>query len=197
MWIGEGVDAAVLRTLVFAGPLSEADEETLVRSEAVDWLEMLVLRGVLPGDVGDERAAEVGYVFAAGELAVDVDIVDDDVVGKLLTLAVDAVFEVLRVFLGPPVLEVAFGVELAALIVEGVGKLVADGSAGVAVVGGVVGTGIVKGRLQYSSGKVDVVHLRVEVGIDGGRRHAPFVAVDGLADLRPSARDLEAAGTGG
>ena len=92
---------------------------------------------------------------------------------------------------GPPVLEVAVGVELAALVVEGVGELVADGGAGVAVVGGVVELDVVKGRLEHSGGEVDVVHLRVEVGVDGGRSHAPLVEVDGLAELVPLARVLK------
>src|ERR1700721_2627216 len=96
MRVGEGIETAVLRTLVFAGPLGIADEEALVRGEPVNGLEVLVLRGVFPGDIGEERAAEVGYIFAAGELGVDVNVVNDDVGGKLLTLAIAPVFEFIR-----------------------------------------------------------------------------------------------------
>ena len=48
---------------------------------------------LLPGDVGEEGAAEVGNILSAGELGVDVDVVDDDVLGVLVADAVDAVFE--------------------------------------------------------------------------------------------------------
>src|SRR6266851_9821249 len=139
--IGEGLDAAVGLAGVLAGPLGEADEEALVGGEAVYGLKIGGFGRLLPGDVGDEGSAEVGYVFSAGELAVDVDVVDDDVGGELVAEAVDAVLEAFGVVLRPPVLEVALGVELAALVVEGVGELVADGGAGVAVVGGVVDAG--------------------------------------------------------
>src|SRR5216683_1301115 len=173
--IGEGLDAAVGLAGVLAGPLGEADEEALVggeavyRFEAVAGLKIGGFGRLLPGDVGDEGSAEVGYVLSAGELAVDVDVVDDYVGGELVAEAVDAVLEAFGVVLRPPVLEVALGVELAALVVKGVGELVADGGAGVAVVGGVVDAGVVEGRLEDSGGKVDVVHLRVVVGVDGRR----------------------------
>ena len=39
----------------------------------------------LPCDVGEKRAAQVGDVFAAGQLGVDVNVVDDDVAGVLFT----------------------------------------------------------------------------------------------------------------
>ena len=83
-------------------------------------------------------------------------------------------------------------VELAPLVVEAVGELVADGAAGVAVVGRVVHLRVVERRLQHAGGKVDVVHLRVVVRVDRGRRHAPFAAVEGLADLGEVALRLEA-----
>src|SRR5580704_2244713 len=123
MRIGCGLEPAVGLTSVFACPLGEADEEALVGGEAFDRLQLLTRGCPLPGYVGDKSAAEVGYVFAAGELAVDVNVVDDDVASELVAKAVDVIFEALGVFLGPPVFEVAFAVELAALVVEGVGEL--------------------------------------------------------------------------
>src|SRR5262249_61516859 len=63
MGIRDGVDPKVLRPLVFAGPLSHADEEALVRSEAVDRLKFLFFRSVLPGDVSKQRPADVGDVL--------------------------------------------------------------------------------------------------------------------------------------
>ena len=80
-------------------------------------------------------------------------------------------------------LQVALGVELAALVVEAVGQLVADGGAGIAVVGRVVQLRIVERRLQYAGREVDVVHLRVVVGVDRGRRHLPLAAIHRLADF--------------
>ena len=82
------------------------------------------------------------------------DVVDDDVGGELVAEAVDAVFERLGVVFSPPVFQVAFGVELAALVVEGVGEFVADGGSGVAVVGAVVAfrdrRGVAEGRRRGS-----------------------------------------------
>ncbi len=95
-----------------------------------------------------------------------------------------ALFEFLGVLHGPPVAQIALGVELAAFVVEAVGQFVADGGAGVAVVGRVVHFRIEERRLQDAGGEIDVVHLRVVVGVDGGRGHLPLGAVDGLADLR-------------
>ncbi len=194
--VGEGVDAEVFGAVVLAGPLGHADPVALVGGEAVAGGEGLAGCLFLPGDVGEEGAADVGYVFSAGEFGVDVDVVDDDVGRVLVADAVDAVFEVFGVGWGPPVLEVAGGVELAAFVVEGVGELVADGGAGVAVVGGVVELDVVEGRLEDAGGEVDVVHLWVEVGVDGGRRHAPLVAVDGLAEFAPAAGFFEVGSAG-
>jgi hypothetical protein len=95
----------------------------------------------------------------------------------------------LAVLRGPPVLQVALGVVLAALVVEAVGELVADGGAGVAVVGRVVHLRVEERRLQDAGGEVDVVDLRVVVRVHRGRGHVPLAAVDGLADLGRSRRD--------
>src|ERR1700683_819127 len=54
--------------------------------------------------------------------------------------------------------------------------------------------GVIKGRLQNAGGEVDVVHLRTEIRVDGGRSHAPLVAVDGLAELVPAARIFKSIG---
>ena len=133
-----GLSRWLASRVILAGPLREADEEALIRREAVDRLQLLVLGRMLPRHVRDQRAAQVGNVFPAGELAVDVDVVDDDVGRKLVAQAVDALFEVLRILLRPPVLQVAFGVELPPFVVEAVRQLMADGGARVAVVRRVV-----------------------------------------------------------
>ena len=74
-------------------------------------------------------------------------------------------------------------IELGALVVEAVGHFVADDGAHAAVVDGIVRLGVEERRLKDSGGENDFVHQRIVIGVDGGRRHAPFVAVDGLADL--------------
>ncbi len=76
------------------------------------------------------------------------------------------------------------GVELAAFVVEAVRQFVSNGGAGVAVIGRIVGFRIEQRRLQDAGGEIDVVDLRIVVGVDSGRRHVPFAAVHGLADLR-------------
>ena len=51
-----------------------------------------------------------------------------------------------------------------------------------------------EGRLQNAGGEIDVVHLRIVIGVDRGRRHVPFLAVHGLADLVQLALELELVG---
>ena len=75
--VGDCGYAEVLGALVGAGPLGHAYPEALVGGEALGGGEGLAFGLLLPGDVGEEGAAEVGDVFSAGELAVDVDVVDD------------------------------------------------------------------------------------------------------------------------
>ena len=62
-----------------APALAVADEETLIGSEAFDRLELLTLGVVLPRQVGEQQAAQVGNIFAQRQLAVDLDVVDDGV----------------------------------------------------------------------------------------------------------------------
>src|SRR5271156_2308333 len=120
MRVGDSGDAQVLGPLVLTGPLRVSDKETLVGGEAVLRQQVLPACLFLPRDVGEKRSAEVGYVLAAGQLGVDVDVVDDDVPRVLLALAVDAILEGFCVLGCPPVLEVALSVELAAFVIEAV-----------------------------------------------------------------------------
>ena len=99
-------------------------------------------------------AAEVGDVLARGELAVDLDVVDDRVLRVLVGDALRALLEALGVLLRPPVPQIAVGVELPALVVEAVGQLVADGGAGVAVVRRVVELRVEERRLSTPAGKL-------------------------------------------
>ena len=108
---------------------------------------MAVLGALHVGHEGEQQAPVVGGVLAQGELAVDVDIVDRGKGAVLVDFAIGAGGEVLEVVGGSPVVEVALGVELAALVVESVGELVADDGADVAVVDGVILGAVVEGRL--------------------------------------------------
>ena len=58
-----------------------------------------------------------------------------------------------------------------------------DGAAGIAVVRGIVHARVIQRRLQHSGWKVDVIHLRVVVGVHRLRRHLPLGSVERLADL--------------
>ena len=53
---------------------------------------------------------------------------------------------------------------------------------------------VVERRLQNARREVDVVHLRIVVGVDRRWRHVPFQAVHRLADLVQLARELELVG---
>ena len=94
----------------------------------------MTCRVLLPCKICEKRAAEIGEILSVGELTVDLDVVDDRVAGVLVDDALGALLELLAVGVGPPVAQVARGVELAAFVVEGMGELVTHGGARVAVV---------------------------------------------------------------
>ena len=83
-------------------------------------------------------------------------------------------------------------IELTAFIVEAMGEFVADGSAGVAVIGSGVESGSKSGWLEHAGREVDVIHLRVVIGVHRGRAHIPLAAIDGLADFCQLAIEFEA-----
>src|SRR5438874_3183057 len=84
----------------------------------------------------------------------------------------------------PPVGELAFGIKFRARISEAMADLVPDGGANRAVVGGGVRLRIEERRFQNGSGEVESVLEREIQGVDRLRSHPPFVAVDGLTQLR-------------
>ncbi len=87
----------------------------------------------------------------------------------------------------PPVAQLALGVELAALVIEAVGELVAYHPADGAVVDRRVGGRVEHRRLQDARREHDVAQ-RAVVGVVGLGRHPPVRAVD-----RPlQAADVEA-----
>jgi hypothetical protein len=76
-----------------------------------------------------------------------------------------ALREGLRVVGGPPVLQIAFCVELPALIVEAVSKLVADHRDDASEIDPRIGGGAVEGRPEGAGREVDVVLERMVVRI--------------------------------
>src|SRR5207302_9366581 len=68
----------------------------------------------------------------------------------------------------PPIAEVAFAIELAALVVKAMGQFVANHDADSTEVYRIVFAAVEEGRLQDSGGEVDVVFCCAVVGIDGG-----------------------------
>ncbi len=95
------------------------------------------------------------------------------------------------IFLREPVVQIAVGVELAALIVEAMADLMPDDGADATVVHRIVGLHVEERRLQDRGRKHDLILFRVVVRIDSLRRHLPFVAIDRLAELVDIALDLE------
>ena len=79
VWIDLCTHAQVFGAFVGAIPLGVADEKTLLGTEVVNGLEIFVLGRALPGDVGENFAAQVRDVFSHGEPAVDVHVVHDHV----------------------------------------------------------------------------------------------------------------------
>src|SRR5213595_4297642 len=73
--VGDGVDAQVLRALVLAGPLREADEEALLRRKAFAAVQRLARHLGFPGHPRENFAAKIGRVFAHRQLAVDRDVI--------------------------------------------------------------------------------------------------------------------------
>src|ERR1700677_712080 len=174
--------------------LPVSDKETLLRSKSFDRLQRLAFGVVLPRHVRKNQSAEIGHVFAQGQLPVDLDIVKNYVLRILIRDATGSLLKCFGVFGSPPVPQIAVRVELAPFIVEAMRKLMSDGSAGIAEVGSRVGIRIEQWRLQNPGGEIYIVHLRIVVRIYRGRSHEPFAEIHGLANLRQLTLKFEFAG---
>src|SRR5689334_18821762 len=183
-----------LGPLLRAPALREREKEALRRREAVALFRRLIARSELECVPCDLEAAEIGDVFAEREFAVDMQIVDRHVGVELLHQFLCARVELLAVGAGPPVAQVAFGIEAAALIVEAVQHFVADDGADAAVIQRIVGLRVEIRWLHLCRRKYDLVLQRVVVRVDGLRQHAPLVAIDRLVDLGELAARLKADG---
>src|SRR6185312_9691068 len=125
----------------------------------------------------------IGGVFAQREFAVQVNVINGNKAVVLVHKALCAFLKSLGIFSGPPVMEVAVGVEQPSLIIEAVRELVPDHGANAAEIHGIIGLKVVKRRLQDSGGKVDIVFAGIVVSIHRRRRHLPLRLVKRLADL--------------
>src|SRR5205085_8542945 len=101
------------------------------------------------------------------------------------------------IFIRPPLHKVTVSVKLRALIVKTMRHLVAYDRAYAAVVEGVVGFRIIKGRLKDASREDYLVHRRVVVSINRRRRHAPFSSINRLAYLAEVSFELKLSGGDG
>src|SRR3954464_15692616 len=114
MRVGQSQHARTLRCNVLAPDLREAEEETLLRSEAVDLLFRLALKALFHRHEREAGTAVVSRVLAQSQFAVKVHALDRRELGVLVGETAGALFK-LRLVLGrPPVGEVAIGCELRA-----------------------------------------------------------------------------------
>src|SRR5260221_4540143 len=165
MRIGQRAHAHFFWPLIRAVPLGKADEKALLRRKPVHGLQVFAFGGVFPRNVAQDLSAQIGHVFAQREPAVDVYIVHDYVLRVLVGNAFGALFEFLLVVFGPPVAQIALGIELRTLIVKAMRQLVANRSAGIAVIGRVVHSGVIQRRLPHAGGEVYVGPLWAGISI--------------------------------
>ena len=163
--------------------LGEADVQALFARQAVEHGRWLAVQRTLVGLVGDRQAGIVADIFAQGQLAIDVVAGHGAVGAVLLDQAGGQGLEGGAVFGRPPVAQTALGVVLAARVVEGVADFMAKGDAQQAVVDRVFRFHVEEWRLQDRGRYRDRVQRRAVAGVDGLRRHRPFVAVDRFAQL--------------
>src|SRR5205807_5042370 len=116
-------------------------------------------------------------------LAIDFLIVHGCVAGILVGHTLRSGIKFFFILLGPPVAQVALGIELAALVVEAVSQFMSDYGANPTEVQSIISTVIVERRLENSRWKGDVVELRVVTSIHGHGWVRPVVFVDRLANL--------------
>src|SRR3546814_10184435 len=119
----------------------------------------------------------------SSDLAVEVAAVLGLVVVELRDQLAGARLEARSVRIRPPVLHVAAGTELGALVVVAVGHLVADHRTDAAVVERVAGVRVEARRLQDRGGDCELVGQRVVGRVDRLRANTPFGLVPRLAPL--------------
>ena len=91
--------------------------------------------------------------------------------------------EIGNVLIGPPLVELAGLVIFCALVVEMMAEFMADHCADAAIIDRRIGIRVKEGRLKDGGGEDDLDHAEIGIGVDLHRGHAPFPAIDGLAQL--------------
>src|SRR6202011_5390357 len=96
----------VLRPLILTGPLCIAHEKALFRRQTVARLQLSAGRLRPPGHVRKDQTSQVCYILAEGQAAIDVNVVDHDILSVLFDDALSPLLELMRIGVRPPVLEV-------------------------------------------------------------------------------------------
>lgn len=201
------IDRRLLAALA-APPVAVAHEEQLILREVLQAREVLVFLDLAVGLPRLERGREtacVGDVLAEGEAAVDVEGLvvgaGDGVVVVLVYEALCALLECVDGAVGPPVLHdvsacdgqgclITYGVVAILIImptraVEGMGELVACHRTKCAIRQICRNVDIEHRELHNTSWEDDLVARRVVVRVDCRHGHAPFIAINRLAQCLP------------
>src|SRR5882762_4888893 len=133
--------------------LCVSEKESLFCREASDRWGPIVSQFLLQGSICDVQPAEIRDALSQHQVAVFVQVALDFVALELLLDALGTLVEVFFVLGSPPIAQVSLGVKFSAFIVETVRHLMADYSTHSAVIRGVVGVRVKKGRLQDPGGE--------------------------------------------
>ncbi len=183
MRIGGQIFAQGLVANLVTPYLCPAVEDALIASHAVQHRSGLAVQAAVIGGMRQHQTAQIGDVLAHRQFRIDGDAFQRLLSGVERTQLGGLGLEARGVFGGPPVTQLAFGVGLAALVVETVHDFVADHGTDTAIVHCRISIRIEEGRLQDGSGEDDLVAQRMIIGVHRLRRHAPFFQINGLADL--------------
>ena len=142
MGIGDDLVARGFRTGIRAPHERIREKEPLARSQPVGVGRVQGLAAslinVLQRQERQMQSAVVCGIFTSGELTFLLYTVLWKLLGVLVDDALIFLFVMLRVFRGPPVAQIAFGVELTPLIVEAMDRFVPDYRSDAAQVRGIV-----------------------------------------------------------
>src|SRR5437588_3992432 len=142
----------IFRASLLAPHAAESQEESLLRSIAVDLLAHF--SGFVGGNhlpqchQSDARAAIVSGILSKCEPSIELQIVHSNEASVLISNATSPLFELFSVGCRPPVAQIALRIELAPLVVESVSQFVSDHNTNAAHVYGVIHLLIEKRRLK-------------------------------------------------
>src|SRR6185312_13477961 len=154
MRISLSQEPRAFRRGILAPDLGKAQEEPLLRRESVlgGCYFGIHLHVFMQGCKSDLQPAIVSRVFAKRQPAVEMNVIHRDKRAIFIGNAACALVEFVAISLRPPVREISFRVELAALIVKAMRELMANDHANAAEVHGIVFPLVKERRLQYACG---------------------------------------------